>query len=356
MRSLTRLAAGAIMAAATFVSSHHDAAACGGFFAARGPDLPALEVEQTLIIHDPAKQVEHFVREVSFRKGNTTFGFVVPTPSRPEVAKVDDAPFRRLQKEFPFRPPSRGFGGLGGGAGTGSGLGAPAGVQVLSQQKLGSFTAFVLAATDAGGLEKWLAQNKFETTPASAAWLAHYVKSRFYFVAFRFDPPTKGADAKAAGDAAPVTSETMRISFATPLPFYPYLEPDHPSKDASSSRVLDVWLVAPSTFTPVAAVQAADGPLRWKEPWLEGASTTADVASLRATLGRSLASLLPTPRKPPEGEDPSLSVQVFEDQKTDRHGFGDVVMVPTEPVTLTEAELAKRTFLFDVLDPSRGAR
>lgn len=362
MPSLSRLAIASLAATATFLLTHHDADACGGFFA-RGPaiELPALEVEQTLIVHDPVKQVEHFIREVAFRKGNKTFGFVVPTPSRPEVAKVDDAPFRRLEKEYPFRAPHDGFGGLGGFGSGGSGAGAPRGVEVLSKQKLGSFTAFVLAATDAGGLKQWLTQNQFETTPASAAWLEHYVKVHFYFVAFRFDPPEKGEKTDAgAGEAPPVSSETMRISFSTPLPYYPYLEPDHPAKDAKdakdASRVLDVWLVAPTPSTPVAAVQNANGTFRWKEPWLEGGSTTSDLPTLRTALGPSLASLLPAPQKPAQGEEPSLSVQVFEDQKKDRHGWGDVVMVPTEPVKLTDAELAKRRVFFDVLDPSRGGK
>jgi hypothetical protein len=104
-----------LLVAPALLCSHHDALACGGFFA-RGPDVPALEVEQTLIVHDPVKQVEHFIREVSFRKGNVAFGFVVPTSSRPEVAKVDDAPFRRLREAFPFAARRSSF-GLGGGSG-----------------------------------------------------------------------------------------------------------------------------------------------------------------------------------------------------------------------------------------------
>jgi hypothetical protein len=356
MRSSSRLAMAMLASIATLVLARHDADACGGFFVkGRASDVPALEVEQTLILHDPVKQVEHFVREVTFRKGDTSFGFVVPTPARPQVAKVDDAPFRRLEGEYPFRP-RRGLGGFGAG-GSGAG-GAPRGVDVLSVQKLGSFTAFVLAATDAGGLGQWLAQNHFETTPASAQWLDHYVKLRFYFVAFRFDPPNKaGVDAGAAEGAAPVSSETMRITFTTPLPFYPYLEPDHPAKDASAPRVLGVWLVTKAPSTPVAAVQApSGGAFRWKQPWLEGESTMADMPALRTALGPSLASLLPAPEKAAEGEQPSLSVQVFEDQKRDRHGYGDVVMVPTTPVKLTDAELAQRRIFFDVLDPARGDR
>ena len=349
MRSLVSLLA-AVAAVPVLALSGHEAHACGGFFA-RGPDLPALEFEQTLIVHDPVKQVEHFVREVTFRKGNVTFGFVVPTPSTPEVAKVDDPPFKRLHDELPFAARGASRGGSGG-----AGFGSKGGVEVLSVQKVGSFTAFVLSATDAGGLAKWLASNKFETTPASSRWLEHYVALKFYFVAFRFDPPAKDADAGAPARA--VSSETMRISFATPLPYYPYLEPDHAEKTPKTPRVLDVWFVSPSEATPVAAVQGEGGaPFRWKRPWLEGASTRMSVEALKPILGRSLAGLLPAPKKAEgEGDEPTLSVQIFEDQKFDRHGFGDVVLVPNTPVELGEAELARRRAFFDVLDPARGAK
>ena len=199
-----------------------DARACaevfGGRAVAESERRPSLAYEQTLILFDAAKRREHFVREVVFRASREPFGFVVPTPARPEVAKVKKSPFPTLREEFPFRRPPRNSGRV---AGIVSGDGASgASVEVLDVTKVGKFTAFVLSASDANGLATWLAQNGFVTTPETDAWLAHYVKLGFFYVAMRYEP--------SARDRGRTTAETIRISFDTPLPYYPYLEPAPP--------------------------------------------------------------------------------------------------------------------------------
>ena len=57
----------------------------------------SLAYEQTLIVYDAEKRREHFVREVVFSASREPFGFVVPTPARPEVAKVKKSPFPKLR-------------------------------------------------------------------------------------------------------------------------------------------------------------------------------------------------------------------------------------------------------------------
>src|SRR6476646_173620 len=64
---------------------------------------PSLAYEQTLIVYDADKRREHFVRDVVFSASREPFGFVVPTPARPEVAKVKKSPFPKLRDSFPFR-------------------------------------------------------------------------------------------------------------------------------------------------------------------------------------------------------------------------------------------------------------
>jgi hypothetical protein len=56
----------------------------------------------------------------------------------------------------------------------------------------------------------------------------------------------------------------------------------------------------------------------------------------------------------PKGEAPWL-VQVFEDQKRARKGFGDVLLVPEEPEVLDAAAAEKRRALLPVLDPGLEA-
>lgn len=326
--------------AATAFGAPTDADACGGVF--RGPrtaTVPSLQVEQVLVIHDPVKEEEHFIRQLSFRNATEPFGFIVPTPSRPTVAKVATSPFGELVKRY---PPEGGrfdlrLGGGGGVQAGGSGKGGPAKVTILSMDRIGSFTAFVLAATDAGALGRWLKSNRFETTPESSAWLKHYVDVGFYFTAFRYEP-----DPKVAG--TDVKSETVRISFATPLPFYPYREPEHRKDDPTFPRVLAVWFVAPERAVPVANVEDDAGG-HVKRPWAEDAKhAEATPTTLRPIVG-PLADLLPgAPTEP-------LVVQTFEDQKVSRHGWGDVVLVPE---TARPVEAARRTRM-DKLAAAIGA-
>ncbi len=335
-----------------------DTRACGGFFARRSTTstvtVPSLQVEQVLILHDAEKEQEHFIREIVFRDAKEPFGFVVPTPSQPTVAKVDKSPFAALAARFPPEPDPPLRLGAGGGMGsTGSGPGGSAArtVTVISQERIGSFTAFVLAANDASALKKWLADNQLASTPESEAWLRHYVDLGFYFVAFRYEVP----DAKSGAPSS--KSETVRISFSTPRPYYPYLEPDHANANAKHaglpSRVLAVWLVSRGRSVPVAMVRDGNA-VAWKRPWKEARRHGATTAtSLTASLGTSLGGLLPRADADAGSESP-LVVQTFEDQKITRRGWGDVVLVPEAPKAIDDAKMPRLEKLMAVLDDGLG--
>ena len=166
------------------------------------------------------------MREVRFAGAGEPFGFIVPTPGQPEVAKVDDPPFNGLASRFGFskydQPALSAYGratfGLGGlgtighgsGQGFGSGHGARGGVSVLSTQQIGVFKAFVLRATDEDALAAWLHQNGFHATASTTTWLAHYVALGFYFTAFRYDGAkrrTKRERRRAERGRAPVVPD-----------------------------------------------------------------------------------------------------------------------------------------------------
>lgn len=90
--------------------------------------VPALELEQVLIIHDPKTEIEHFIRQVTFRDADDPFGFVVPTPEKPEVNKVEESPFDAMARVFPPEPPDENesfspLGTFGGGKGGGGAKG-----------------------------------------------------------------------------------------------------------------------------------------------------------------------------------------------------------------------------------------
>lgn len=365
------------LGAATSWVTPQDADACGGFFS-RGAKPPSLRVERVMILHDAEKEVEHFIRELTFRDATTAFGFVVPTPTKPEVAAVEISPFLGLFDKFPLgQPEVVTKGAAPGGAARMGGTG----VTVHSQQRIGSFTAFVLSATDPAEMKGWLEKNKFDTTPQSSAWLAHYVELGFFFTAFRYEP--KGAAEE--GGVAEVRGETVRISFPTPLPFYPYLEPDREDSLkglVGSHRLLAVWLVSQKRYVPIAAVQDGDHTW-WKQPWSEGRRfARRSGESVQSMVSTSLVPLIPTgtpettteraeresikswPYTSAMGDEldaidlagtQRVTVQAFEDQKVSRKGWGDVVFVPEAPEALDDAAKTKRKAFVRVLDPQAGA-
>lgn len=325
---------------------------CGMFVAAPRVQVPSLAVEQTLLVFDHAKELEHFIRQVAIRNPSPGFGFVVPVPEQPEVAAVKQSPFEKLAKRYPLETPGMLHPGMGGG---GLGLGVAAAVpsvKVLSTTRVGSFTAFVLAANDATGLKKWLDQHHLTTTPDAEAWFAHYVKLGFYYAALRYEAPP--ADAKAPAKDT-TRAETIRITFHTPLPFYPYREPHHAaSPNDDEERDLAVWLVSAGSYVPVSLFRDAAS-ATWKRPLLQHYLRAETRDALAEVVGSEIAQLLPPAKSGKQpGEPGTLSVQVFEDQKRSREGWSDIVMVHQHPESLSGATPEQERKLMASLDPTFG--
>lgn len=332
---------GLALAALTLEAQPKPAEACGGFFAGKLEERPSLSYEQTLIVYDEQQSLEHFVREVVFDKGKRAFGFVVPTPGRPEVFPVRKSPFPELTERFPLFPPQRG-GLMAAGAGFGSGKGGGGAVEVLETKRVGSFKAFVLAARDPGAFANWLAQQGFASTPESDRWLAHYVALGFYFVAMRYEPPAPPPASQLKAESAAPSAETIRISFPTPLAFYPYLEPEAAvGAKTPEQRGLEVWLVTRQRALPLAARKRATGGVDWLRPLESGASYGGFKENLAGALGE-LSSLSP---------DGSLFVQRFVDQKRSRAGFGDILFVPEAAGALPPERREAVRALLPLLDP-----
>jgi hypothetical protein len=291
-----------------------------------------------LLLHDDQAGVEHLIREVTFANVDRPFGFVVPTPTKPGVFKVENLAWSALERKFPLEASGDRAPGAGQGFGSGAGSG---GVRVLEAKRVGSFAAFVLQATDAKALRGWLDRNKLVTTVTSEAWLDHYVKLGFFFVALRFEP-SLFAEKRAPRTGTP--AETLRLTFETPVPFYPYREPDR--DDLTGDRALALWLVTTGKpKVPVALVRQGDN-LTYRRPFREGTRRP-------PVLPRAFGDLIgeKTWKTVAPAADAPLQVQVFEDQKRARKGFGDVLLVPEEPVTLTPAALEKQKTLLPLLDP-----
>jgi hypothetical protein len=315
-----------------------DARACGIISSRLIGEKPSASHEHVLIIYDQSTETEHFIRRVRFVNADGTFGFVVPTPSLPTVHDGPEGIWARLEERCPHdlgrteREPRAGVGtGQGFGSGHGRLGGGPSGVEVLSTKKLGDFTAFVLAATDTNAFDRWLEQHRFFVTPAMREWLDGYVKLAFHFVALRYD-------GKAQAVARELQSKTVRISFRTPSPYYPYREPEDTKDD--KERKLLLWLATPAPMLPVASVIEGER-VQVRRPFTETMPCEKAAAEALADVDKAIERLIP----------PGALLQTFADLKTNRTLWGDALFVPIEPRACGEACVKERLRLLPLLAP-----
>src|SRR4051794_6379519 len=60
---------------------------------------PVVNADQTVIlIWDAAKKTQHFIRKASFKSDADDFGFLVPSPSRPELNESGNEAFAVLSR------------------------------------------------------------------------------------------------------------------------------------------------------------------------------------------------------------------------------------------------------------------
>ncbi len=60
---------------------------------------PVDNADQTVVIlWDAANKMQHFIRKASFRSDADDFGFIVPSPSQPELEESSNEAFPNLQR------------------------------------------------------------------------------------------------------------------------------------------------------------------------------------------------------------------------------------------------------------------
>ncbi len=249
MRKISSAALGLLLCGIVFGTKPEPARACAVILR---PGMSGwIDQETAIIVYDAKTKTEQFIRKASF--GATTsadFGFLVPTPTLPTLSLAEDAAFNELKNTTAARheyhtkittvfgfdlarwsPFSRStvFGNVTSKVGM-----APGGVKVISEQRVGNYDTAILKATDAKALQEWLSSNGYESTPAITDWLAVYVKSDWYLTAFKL---TKDGPTSAEGT-------TVRISFQTERPFYPYREPISTNPGNASKRSLTVYYLS----------------------------------------------------------------------------------------------------------------
>lgn len=209
---------------------------------AYGPDPMSLVDEKAIIVWNPKTQMEHFIRQASFSGKAKDFGFIVPTPSQPQVEEADAKAFEILQRLVP-QPPTAGDTASAGGRGFG-------GVEILEQKRVGDYFVTVLRATDGATMLGWLKENGYSSRPAMESWLDHYAKQQWYFAALKF--------VREPDSVEPKTS-AIRVSFKTKVPYYPYKMPED-TWPKGHVRPVALYFVGPGQ---VAAIYR-DGKEKWE--------------------------------------------------------------------------------------------
>lgn len=249
------------LSVAALAQTAGEAAAC----APAPPEGQEVQIaaEEAIILWDPATRTEHFIRRAQFRATTRAFGFLVPTPTTPQLGEVSDGVFAsmadrirpevRHERETKIRPSALLLEACmvmsGGDAQEASTAAAPDAVRVLATARVAGFDATTVEADDAGALSAWLGQHGFAATPTLTAWLERYVAQKWKLTAFVV--ATDEADAQPRYDVA---TRTVRMSFQADRPFYPYREPAaEPARASYADRVLRVHVLSTERYAATLA-------------------------------------------------------------------------------------------------------
>lgn len=248
--------------------------------------------QRVLIAWDPQTKIEHFVRQAAFDPALSAqptteqtsiqrdesidrsesegvdpddFGFLVPSPSEPQIEEADPRVFDALEtaiepriqiqdrwsvNPFPLAlspfmlASSRSM--L-----TASLDSTPAsGVAVLQSKKVAGYEVAVLRASDAGELVGWLKENNYEVRKDLQEWVEPYVRDGWLITAFKYDIGSKRAKVG-----------SVRISFATDKPVFPYRVPKDQFSEQGRGNLLKIFVVGPGRAS--GNLGQADSNLAW---------------------------------------------------------------------------------------------
>jgi len=238
----------------------------------RDGEYAHITTEAALIVWDESSKTEHFIRRASFESTAYDFGFLVPTPSKPDIEESDDEVFTRLADitkpkiEHRTRTASLGCSAFAMKSDAASEAGPRGdGVMVLQQKRVGDHDVVSIkfdpkAGTPEEGsraLADWLVRFGYGFGDKLKEWVAPYVKNDWVITAFRIagDPeaePKRGATARGGrspGGTHTLRAKPVRLTFKTEKPFYPYREPaDQRDAERSKARLLRVYFASTQRY------------------------------------------------------------------------------------------------------------
>lgn len=286
-----------------------------------------IEDENALIVWQPETQTEHFIRRATFNSTANDFGFLVPTPSQPELGEVDSEKlFDQLGQITAPRHVEEIRRVLRVREGVGAAPDAMPSVRVIAEQNVAGMDAVVLQADNPDDLGKWLADHEYQFRPELRDWLEKYTSDKWFITAFKISAATEASQSQ----EQELTSKAVRMTFQTDTPFYPYREPvdmrDHRSQNRD--RFLRLFVLAP------AQLQATLG--RTPRPWRAGEAVWSNL--LKESQTEYLDGLLKLPQS--LGKDASWWLTEFEDRSSPRMGTDELFFSPSQhPKTLERAPI-----------------
>lgn len=281
--------------------------------------------EEAVIFWDPESQTEHFIRRAVFNGQTKDFGFLVPTPSEPELgeanedlfsalAAVTSPPVKYVERKVPGPPPMS----------DGMVRSAPR-VEVLQQQQVAGFDAAVLKANDPDALAKWLEDHGYAYRPALRDWLKEYTQKEWIITAFKMS---------SSNDLGELRSKAVRMSFKTERPFYPYREPEdmRDPERAAGNRSLRVY------FVGTERMEGRLGENRWQARTLW--SNSVDSSTLHSSVRYAgLAEKL---------QRDSWWVTEFLDEASPRPGTEEVYFAPaSDQSTVARPPIVREVLVYD---------
>ncbi|MBM3969672.1 MAG: DUF2330 domain-containing protein [Planctomycetes bacterium] len=202
--------------------------------------------EAALIIWHAKSKTEHFIRRARFETDAEDFGFLVPTPTKPDLGEAQDWVFESLGRMTAARQEYQtvtktvwGFESILRSAIAPTTKATPNAVEVLDRKQVAGFDATVLRADDAAALAEWLGKHGYESRPELTEWLQWYVEHQWIITAFKL----------AKGQQPTFEAKSVRISFQTEMPIYPYREPADSRQPAQQGgRTLRVFMLADQRY------------------------------------------------------------------------------------------------------------
>jgi hypothetical protein len=280
--------------------------------------------EQAVILYDEANRTEHFVRTASFTGTSADFGFLVPTPTKPEIAEADAGIYAALaavtKPRVEVRKVKRSKFGIGCGAESAAtfanvttALAPGAAATVVEQKRVGNLDVAVLQADTPKALRDWLGQNGYDDRPELTDWLKPYTDGKWFLSCFKV-----AADvASPSNQTYAVSGTTVRMSFPTDRPFYPYREPaDARVLTPPGGRMLRVYMLASTISNGVVGLEPSS---RWDGRTVWAGQLPPDVQE-RATALAKVTN--------PGWAGKTLCLTEFEDRSSPRPGTDEIYFGP----------------------------